>query len=241
PEGEHTLRALVSYKWTRLLRGRNRWVSAEKSSREAVLESIQSESPTLLHTLILFYRARILVELGRYEQAKESLDQAGIALRSMAPISVDLIRVLFIKGWLAEGFEDYEAVSNSLQEALNIRDTLAEDVPCQSSMYRMLGYALYRLGSPDAARQYLEIALATGARHPEDSRNSCWVLPSILTSLGEISSEQGDFGGARRYNRKAYELQQKRFKSRDAGGNMGVILGAMGSLELDQKNYAAAE
>src|SRR5262249_53147307 len=27
PEGEHTLRALVSYKWTRLLRGRNRWVS----------------------------------------------------------------------------------------------------------------------------------------------------------------------------------------------------------------------
>lgn len=177
-------------------------------------------------------RAAILWQLGRYMEARQSLDQARlIANRPQAEYKALQAWLLLISAQMALSERDLATARKKGQETLNVAGAQYRDVMIQAKV--CLGLAEALSGAPQLASQPCQEALAA-AREIKNPR----LVASVLLALAEVMVLTKDATGALR---AAAEAQESFARSGRQDSQWRALLVAARASELTGNREQASE
>lgn len=227
-KSSHTLMAFYQFQ--------SRFLEAARAFEKA-RHSLDTQAPTRQEALILAevltYLGWFYIRLGRFEQAKEVLEQSHACYVRFAAapppgMGTDPLTPL---ATLAVMRGDYAEAAKLGEQARQAHEARA-DKQNLSFAYRVLTSATLAQGNYETARQYAQQACAEA-----QAANNRWFMAYCLNEWGNVARALGDYAEAERHYRSSYAIREEF----DDPEGMAVALNHLGEIAVLQKDYQAAQ
>lgn len=171
---------------------------------QRALKLAQASKDSLEKSNQFFSLGSIYMELGDYQKSRQFLDSAykiDFARRDTAAIGYDLSNL----GDLMMKLENYPSALSYYREAVNIKETMANNVNTETLRYGKLAKALLLNNQLDSAASYNELAIQLATE-----QNDSLSLAKHWIDKTSISLRQNSLSDALRTGRKAYSFFEQK-------------------------------